>query len=88
MSKENENLNKHESANSDLGAVSCRAFVLERAKKHLGNKFKHFGTCQTLEEGYFTWSVSVSKFFGGMHVAYGGWVVWSASKGWLAEPCN
>jgi hypothetical protein len=68
--------------------VSCRAFVLERAKKHLGNKFKHFGTGQTLEEGYFTWSVSVSKFFGGMHVAYGGWVVWSASGGWLAEPCN
>jgi len=68
--------------------VSCRAFVLERAKKHLGDKFKHFGTGQTLEEGYFTWSVSVSKFFGGMHVAYGGWVVWSAVGGWLAEPCN
>ena|SRR5690606_6635816 len=67
---------------------SGRAFVLERAKKHLGNKFKHFSTGQTLEEGYFTWSVSVSKFFGGMHVAYGGWVVWSASGGWLAEPCN
>ena len=68
--------------------VSCRAFALERAKKHLGNKFKHFGTGQTLEDGYFTWSVSVSKFFGGMHVAYGGWVVWSAVGGWLAEPCN
>jgi hypothetical protein len=68
--------------------VSCRAFVLERAKKHLGNKFKHFDTGQTLEEGYFTWSVSVSKFFGGMHVAYGGWVVWSACNGWLAEPCT
>ena len=54
----------------------------------MGNKFKHFDTGQTLEEGYFTWSVSVSKFFGGMHVAYGGWVVWSACGGWLAEPCT
>ena len=65
--------------------VSCRAFVLERAKKHLGNKFKHFGTGQTLEEGYFTWSVSVSKFFGGMHVAYGGWVVWIRYRDWETD---
>ena len=84
----NENLNAAETAQLGIGAVSCRAFVLERAKKHLGNKFKHFGTGQTLEEGYFTWSVSVSKFFGGMHVAYGGSVVWSAVAGWLAEPCR
>ena len=81
-------LNSEQKPQSCQTRVSCRAFVLERAKKHLGNKFKHFDTGQTLEEGYFTWSVSVSKFFGGMHVAYGGWVVWSACGGWLAEPCT
>ena len=85
---EEKNINKPQKPAFLVGAVSCRAFVLQRAKKHLGNKFKHYGTGQTLEEGYFTWSVSVSKFFGGMHVAYGGWVVWSACGGWLAEPCN
>lgn len=71
-----------------IPVVSCRAFVLDRAKKYLGSKFKHNAAGQILEEGYFVWSVQVSKFFGGLHVAYGGWVVWSASKGWLAEPCN
>ena len=68
--------------------VSCRAFVLQRAKTFLGNKFVHFGTGQILTGGYFEWSVQVAKCFGGLHVAYGGWVVWSASEGWLAEPCN
>lgn len=84
----NENLNTKQNPPLQQTAVSCRAFVLERAQKHLGNKFKHFGTGQTLEEGYFTWSVQVAKCFGGMHVAYGGYVVWSAVGGWLAEPCN
>mgnify|MGYP000199210992 CR=1 FL=1 len=68
--------------------VSCRAFVLQRAKIFLGNKFIHFGTGQILTGDYCEWSVQVAKCFGGLHVAYGGWVVWSASKGWLAEPCN
>lgn len=81
-------MNAPQKRQSAIQHVSCRAFVLERAKKHLGNRFKHFGTGQILDEGYFTWSVQVDKRFGGIHVAYGGWVVWSVSKGWLAEPCN
>lgn len=68
--------------------VDTRQFVLNRARLFLGNRFLHFGTGQTIEDGWFDWSVSVSKFFGGIYVSYGGWVVWSASKGWLAEPCN
>jgi hypothetical protein len=64
----------------------AKNFALKRAKKYLGDKFYHFGTGQILEDGRFVWSVSVSHFFGGLHVSYGGWVVWSVSKGWLAKP--
>ena len=81
-------MNTPQKRQSAIQHVSCRAFVLERAKKHLGNRFRHFGTGTILTGENFTWTVQVAKCFGGMHVAYGGWVVWSASKGWLAEPCH
>lgn len=68
--------------------VSCRAILLQRTKNFLGQKFLHFGTGQVLNDGYFTWSVAVSKFFGGIHVTYGGYVVWSAVNGYMAKPCN
>lgn len=88
MSKTDEKVSTEEQKPSLIGGVSCRAFVLERAKKHLGNRFRHFGTGTILTGENFTWSVQVAKCFGGMHVSYGGWVVWSACGGWSAEPCN
>lgn len=68
--------------------VSCRDFVLDRAKAFCGKKFKHKGTGHIIETDRFTWNVQVAKCFGGLHVACGGYVVWSASWGWFCEPCN
>ncbi len=63
--------------------------LIERAKKRLGSSFYHFGTKQTIKTNSgFQWACDVSSVWGGLAVCYGGWIVWSATKGWLAEQCS
>lgn len=65
-----------------------RQFLLNRAKKRMGDKFLHYGTGQEITAANWKWSVDVSSLFGGLHVACGSWVVWTACTGWEAKSLN
>ena len=59
--------------------------LIDRAKQRLGGKFYHYASNKIVLANDYDWEASRYPLGFGLTVSCGHYIVWSATRGWLAE---